>query len=347
GRAHPALAERRQLGVSLEDLQDSASRPCGEPTAVGGHAAACVLYTSGSTGVPKGIELSHRNVGRLVQNTNYIDLQPGVRVLQFSSYSFDGSLFDTFGALTNGALLVLLGRDDVLDIARIAEVLERHEVTVALLTTAMFNAVVDLQPACLAGLKVLLFGGERASERHVARARRLLPNTKLVNCYGPTENGVISTTYEVPRDGSALEVPIGTPICNTQVYLLDEALQPLPVGAVGELCLAGDGLASGYLNLPELTATRFVASDLAPQRRLYRSGDLARLRDDGQLLFVARSDRQVKRRGVRIELDAVELALQSYPSVRSAVALLKELDSGERVIHAYVVAEGELASDDL
>lgn len=306
---------------------------------VGPDDLAYVMYTSGSTGVPKGVEVPHRAVHRLVRGVDYAALGPEATLLHAAPLAFDASTFEIWGALLNGGRCAI--HPEALPTARgLGESIRRHGVTTAWLTAALFNAVVDEDPSQLAGLRELLTGGEALSVAHVRRALAALPGTQLVNGYGPTESTTFAACHRVPRDldPEARAIPIGRPIRDTQLYVVDAALRPVPLGAVGELVIGGEGLARGYLRRPELTAERFVPSPFGPPgARLYRTGDLVRWRD-GVLDFLGRADDQVKIRGFRVELGEVEAALARHPAVRSCAVLAREDVPGQRRLVAYAVA---------
>ncbi|PTL83575.1 hypothetical protein DAT35_08755 [Vitiosangium sp. GDMCC 1.1324] len=298
-----------------------------------------VIYTSGSTGQPKGVAVSHRAISRLVLGTDYVRITLEDRVAQASNASFDAATFEIWGALLNGALLVGLSSEQAVSPSRLAEALRKLRVSVLFVTTALFNHVAREQPEAFAPLDSLLFGGEAVdpvSVRHVLE--RGAPR-RLLHVYGPTENTTFSTFHLVtsaPLPGHT--VPIGGPIANSRLYVLDEGLQPVPVGAIGELYLGGDGVALGYLGRPDATAERFVPDPHGPVPggRLYRTGDLARLREDGAVLFVGRVDRQVKLRGFRVEPAEIEAHLREHPGV-AAVAVELHGEGTARRLLAHVV----------
>ncbi|VBB05118.1 phosphopantetheine attachment site [Lucifera butyrica] len=306
---------------------------------------AYVIYTSGSTGKPKGNLTMHTNVVRVVKNTNYITITGSDVLLQLSNYAFDGSVFDIYGALLNGARLVLIDKAAVLDMPRLARIIETEQVTVFFITTALFNTLVDVNLESLKQVRKILFGGEAASPRHVKKAFTALGKGRVVNMYGPTETTVFATYHEInglaDTEGN---IPIGKPVANTRLYILDPEGRLQPVGVTGELCIAGDGLAQGYLNRPELTAEKFVTDPFVTGERMYRSGDLARWRPDGTVEFIGRMDHQIKLRGFRVELGEIEAELLKQPSVTEALVVAKQEASGYQYLCAYIVAEKEVAA---
>ena len=299
---------------------------------------AYVLYTSGSTGRPKAVGVTHRNILRLLIDTNYISIGPEDVFVQLAPPAFDASTFEIWGALLHGAKLVLYGNPEV-DLEHLEHLLERHRVSILWLTSGLFHQVIDERPRALRQLRWLLSGGDVLSMTHVRRAVEQLPGCRLLNCYGPTENTTFTTYFEV-EDPTQLRVsvPIGRPIANTQVFVLDELLQPSPVGVAGELYIGGDGLSRGYLRQPELTAQRFVANPFgAAGSRLYRTGDLVRHLESGDIEFLGRIDGQVKIRGFRVEVGEIEAVLSEHPAARQAIVVPREDTPGDRRLVAYVV----------
>jgi len=301
----------------------------------------CVLYTSGSTGEPKGAEIPHRAVPGFFSGVDYLRFDAGEVFLQYASPSWDVLTLELWPALSVGAKCVLYsGRTP--EPARLAEEVRAHGVTTLWMTSAFFNLVVDTAPEVLAGLSQLVAGGEALSAAHVRRALQANPELRLVDGYGPSECTVFAACYRVPRDFDAPTVPIGTPVGDRRVYVLDRHLSVVPEGVPGELCVGGPAVARGYLGRPGLTAERFVPDPFGePGARLYRSGDRARWRADGTLEFLGRMDRQVKVRGFRIEPGEVEAVLLAHAGVRRAAVVAREDAPGDRLLVAYLVPEGE------
>jgi aspartate racemase len=305
-----------------------------------------VMYTSGSTGRPKGVSIEHRGAVRLVKNTNYVAISPADVFLQFAPVAFDASTFEIWGALLNGAQLVIYPEQKA-SLDRLANTIEQHAVTTLWLTSALFNQMVDSHLASLRQVRSLLAGGEALSVHHVNRYLDFIsamdtPDHVLINGYGPTENTTF-TCCHVMGSGSRVEytVPIGVPVSNTDVYLLDQYMQPVPEGVTGELYIGGDGLSRGYHNRGDLTAQKFISHAVDDKRaqRLYRTGDLVRQRN-GVIEFVGRIDGQVKLRGYRIELGEIQSVLKQFPAVADAHVVLGANESGEMRLVAYVVADG-------
>ncbi|WP_437991504.1 non-ribosomal peptide synthetase [Sorangium sp. So ce145] len=303
---------------------------------------AYVMFTSGSTGRPKGVAVPHRGVVRLVRDTGYVAFGPSDRVAHASSLSFDASTFEIWGALLNGACLVIVSHETLLSPEAMPALLRREGISVLFLTTALFHHLARVSPDAFQGLSYLVVGGDVLNPT-LSREVLLKGAPKhLVNGYGPTENTTFSTAHlvrAIPEGAS--RVPIGRPIANTRAYVLDRRHQPVPVGVPGELYVAGDGLARGYLNRPDLTAAAFVQNPLPeePGERLYKTGDQVRYLADGSLEFLGRIDCQVKIRGFRVELAEIEAALCACPTVREAVVVLHEHAPGDMRLVAYVVSD--------
>ena len=302
---------------------------------------AYIMYTSGSTGKPKGVCVKHRGVVRLVKNTNYASLDSQQVFLQLAPMSFDAATLEIWGSLLNGAKLILYP-ERTITLEKLEQVIHQHQITILWLTAALFNLIVDENITALQPVKQLLTGGDVLSVSHVQKALSTLDNCQLTNCYGPTENTTFTSYYRINQlDSNAISIPIGKPIANTQVYILDKHLQPVPVGIVGELYIAGDGLAQGYWNRPQLNQERFINNPFVKNNSslLYKTGDLVRYRDDSNIEFIGRIDNQVKIRGYRIELAEIETALTKHPQIKNAVVLAKETASGDKNLVAYIISK--------
>jgi len=301
---------------------------------------AYVMYTSGSTGTPKAVGIPHRGVARLVKETNYAQFDSEQVFLQFAPLSFDASTFEIWGSLLNGARLVLMPPGSA-SLAELGAAVKRYNVTTLWLTAGLFHQMVEEEMENLQGLTQLLAGGDVLSAPHVEQVARELDHCQLINGYGPTENTTFTCCCRIRADETFDgNVPIGLPISNTQVFILDEAMQPVAAGTPGELYIAGDGLARGYLNDAVLTAQQFVPHLFSANAgaRLYRTGDSVRRLDDGRIEFLGRLDQQVKLRGYRIELGEIEAALVQHPSVREAVVVARGEGDSKRLV-AYIVHE--------
>nr|WP_205522819.1 non-ribosomal peptide synthetase [Myxococcus eversor] len=300
---------------------------------------AYVMFTSGSTGQPKAVAIAHRGITRLVLGSSFIHFGPEEAFLQLAPISFDASTLEVWGALLHGARLVLFPPHSP-TLEELGAVLVRKRITTLWLTAALFEQMAVHQPQALASVRQVLTGGDVLPAQRVREHLARLPEgAVLVNGYGPTENTTFSTSHSLRRgDSVGASVPIGRPIANSTTYVLDASLHPVPVGVPGELYVGGDGLAWGYLGQAALTAERFVPHLFCTGQRLYRTGDKARWRADGILEFLGRTDFQVKVRGFRIEPGEVEGTLLSHPTVRQAVALVREDVPGDKRLVAYVVA---------
>jgi amino acid adenylation domain-containing protein len=299
---------------------------------------AYVNYTSGSTGQPKGVLVPHASIMRLVCEPNYMRLSSSTRFLQMAPLSFDAATLEIWGPLLNGGTLVVMpaGRASVQEIG---DVIRRFEVNAVWLTAGLFHEVVDHELDAFAGVEQLLAGGDVLSVEHVKRVLHTHPQCQLINGYGPTENTTFTCCYPVSQSVPIADaVPVGFPINNTRVYVLDADLKPAPVGVTGELYAAGAGLARGYLDRPDHTAERFLPNPYGTQgERMYRTGDLVRWRTDGVVEFIGRNDDQVKIRGFRIELGEIEVALKEHASVQDALVLVRKIENDKQVL-GYVVA---------
>ncbi len=318
------------------DWPDSDPRPLG-----GAHDLACVFYTSGSTGQPKGVMVEQRSITRLVCATGYVRFGADETFLLLAPPTFDAATFELWGALLHGGRCIV-HPEAMPTAAGLESTIRAHGVTTAWVTSALFNALIDERPHALRGLRQLLTGGEALSVPHVRRALAALPGTVLINCYGPTEGTTFTCCQTIPPTLPAdwTSIPIGRPIANTSVYILDEAMQPVPVGLEGELYIGGDGLARGYVGRPDLSAERFVPHPFVAGERLYRSGDRVRWREDGSIAFIGRADAQIKLRGFRIEPGEIEAALSALPGVHRAVVDLHADSGGERRLLAWVSGNG-------
>jgi len=299
---------------------------------------AYVMYTSGSTGQPKGVSVVHRNVVRLVRETNYARFAVDEVFLQFAPVTFDAATFEIWGALLNGARLVVPA-SGLESLDRLGQTVQRHRVTTLWLTAGLFHQMVDTELNSLRGVRRLIAGGDVLSAPHVEKAARTLVDCQLVNGYGPTENTTFTCCEILKSEDIGRSVSIGRPISNTQVYVLSPEMKPVPVGVPGELFIAGDGLARGYLDDPSATAEQFVPNPFAvePGERLYRTGDQVRYRRDGSLEFLGRLDHQVKIRGYRIELGDIEFAMLQHPDIKECVVTTKTSRTGEKRLCAFVV----------
>ncbi|MGF2038866.1 MAG: non-ribosomal peptide synthetase [Nostoc sp. CmiVER01] len=301
---------------------------------------AYVMYTSGSTGQPKGVSIIHRGVVRLVKQTNYVSISAQEVFLQFAPISFDAATFEIWGCLVNGGRLIVFPSNNP-SINELGQVIEQYQVTTLWLTAGLFHLMVDENIDVLKSLRQLLAGGDILSVPHVQKFLQTVGNCQLINGYGPTENTTFTCCYQIPTSLSPdVSVPIGRPIANTQVYILDKNLQLVSIGVPGELFIGGAGLARGYFNRPELTQEKFIPNPFEDSggSRLYKTGDLARYLPDGNIEYLGRIDNQVKMRGFRIELSEIETVLNQHGDVQASCVILREDIPGDKRLVAYVVA---------
>ncbi|NIM14869.1 MAG: amino acid adenylation domain-containing protein [Candidatus Aminicenantes bacterium] len=327
-----------------------------------GHLA-YVMYTSGSTGVPKGIMVEHRNVVRLIKNTTFIDFGSVHRVLQTGPLSFDASTFEIWGALLNGGRLHLADKSMLLSSESFKTLLLKYDIDTIWLTSALCNQNVDMDIHLFSTLRHLVVGGDVLSPHHIGRLRESFPALKMINGYGPTENTTFSATYTIEKTFHK-NIPIGKPISNSFIYILNQYNRLVPQGVPGELCVGGDGVSRGYLNRPELTAEKFFLVSYRSHRsyrsyisskKIYKTGDLARWLPDGNIEFLGRRDQQAKIRGFRIEPEEIEKELLKLEEVTEAAVLVKEKPlkkdgeriGGEKYLVAYFVPEGSLTGKDI
>ncbi|HYO70283.1 MAG TPA: amino acid adenylation domain-containing protein, partial [Archangium sp.] len=342
--AWPELASELPAGSAfvLELAWASFAHESGEnlEETVGPESLAYVMYTSGSTGRPKGVCIPHRGIVRLVRETHFFQVTAEDRFTQMANTSFDSSNLELWGALLNGARLVGVPREVALSPKSLAAFVREQQVSAMTFTTPFFNQVAAECPDAFQTVRYVMFGGEAADPVRLREVLRQGGIPKLLNLYGPTENTTNTTWYEVKEvPEGAVSVPIGGPVANTDVYVLDERMQLVPVGVPGELYTGGDGLALGYLNRPELTAEKFVAHPFStePGAKLYRTGDLVKYLPDGRLEFLGRRDGQVQVRGFRIELGELEAVLASHPGVSAGVVMARDDGPSGRWLVAYVV----------
>ncbi|MDN3356402.1 amino acid adenylation domain-containing protein [Actinomadura sp. DC4] len=338
-RAGPPATRLRDHRVLAVRPDDPAGDDADPVSGAGPDDIAYVNFTSGSTGRPKGVPVRHRSVARLVHGARYARLDEHPTLLQLAPISFDAATFEIWGALLRGGTCVLYPSRHV-RFSELRHVIEEHGITVVFLTTALFNVIVDDAPDTLAHVTTILTGGEAHSLRHMAAALRHYGDDRVVSVYGPTECTTFATYYPVrrlPPDETAL--PIGLPIQNTGLYLVDGD-RLCAAGETGEICLAGPGLSPGYLGLPEATRERFVECELAGGR-LYRTGDVGRLRVDGNVVFQGRLDDQVKINGYRVEPGEIRHHLDGHPDVKQSHVTVGRTSAGEKTLFAFVVPATE------
>ncbi len=334
--------------VIIDDAADITDEPEGAPeTAVSLNDLAYIIYTSGSTGTPKGVMVTHGNLLASTMARKETYEKPVGRYLLLSSFAFDSSVAGIFWTLASGGTLVLPAPDDEKDVQKLARLIASEQVTHTLALPTLYRLLLTYAPpGSLDSLQLVIVAGEACPDDMGEKHYAMLPESALYNEYGPTEATVWCSVYRLPKDSDGGSVPIGHPISNSQLYILDNRLQPVPIGVPGELYVGGAGVTPGYWQKPDLTAQRFPTVDLLAQKksgRVYRTGDLARWRADGQIEFLGRVDDQVKLRGFRIELGEIEALLLRHPDVTEAVVTVWEqpgatVNADKRLV-AYVTGE--------
>ncbi|MBD2208746.1 amino acid adenylation domain-containing protein [Nostoc linckia FACHB-104] len=324
--------------ICLESVAESINQASQDNPAVPSQVddLAYIMYTSGSTGKPKGVCIRHQGVVGLVKDNNYVHLDAEQVLLQLAPISFDASTFEIWGSLLNGAKLAIAPPHQ-LSLEELGQIIQQYQVTTLWLTASLFHLMVDERLEDLQPVGQLLAGGDVLSVSHVQKLLQHFPKCRVINGYGPTENTTFTCCFPVTAETKlGLCVPIGRPIANTQVYILDANLQPVPVGVKGELYVGGIGLTTGYLNHPDLNHEKFISHPFA-QEILYKTGDIVRYLPDGTIEFCGRSDHQVKIRGFRIELGEIEAILNQHPQVSQGVVMVQGETASEKRLVAYIV----------
>ncbi|WP_261376908.1 non-ribosomal peptide synthetase [Flavobacterium anhuiense] len=302
---------------------------------------AYIMYTSGTTGNPKGVMVTDGNIVSLCTSCDYISLDSDTVWLSTGSISFDATTIEFFGTLLNGGQLVLTDTNKLLNVASLKKLIIKYKVTTMWMTASWFHQVVEDDFSIFGPLNYLIVGGDVVLFNYTNKLRELYPKLKIINGYGPTENTTFSTTYSIDKVTDK-NLPIGKPINNRVAYILNASLDLVPIGVVGELCVGGAGVARGYLNREELTAEKFIANPFVAGDRIYKTGDLARWLPDGNIEYIGRKDNQVKIRGYRIELGEIENALSLVAGISQCCVLAKEDASGNKRLVGYVVSEEKL-----
>ncbi|WCM63689.1 non-ribosomal peptide synthetase [Paenibacillus polymyxa] len=303
---------------------------------------AYIMYTSGSTGEPKGVMVEHRNVIRLVRSTNYVTFENDDRILLTGNLAFDACTFEIWGALLNGLQLHIVPENIILDSDLLADVIRKNNITMMWLTSPLFNQHAQHNPCMFASLKQLLIGGDVLSPPHIRTVKHYCPELKLINGYGPTENTTFSCCFLI-EDDDYFNIPIGRPIANSNVYILDKQLQLQPLGVPGEIAVGGDGIARGYLNHMQLTKDKFIMNPFNPNERIYLTGDMGRWLPNGSIEYLGRIDHQVKIRGYRIELGEIEKQLLNHWAVNEAFVIAVDGKDHQKYLCAYVASNVALA----
>ena len=331
-----ALPKHNARNIFLDEVKGSAAAAMPKTSP---DAPAYIMYTSGSTGTPKGVVVPHRAIVRLVREQNFVSFGPDLCWLQLSNISFDASTLEIWGALLNGGRLVLQAQQKP-TLPEICDTIAKHKVTSVWFTVGLFNMLVDEQLDRLRGLKHILTGGDVLSVPHVKKALKALGPNVLINGYGPTENTTFTCCFPINSEASITDsVPIGFPLNNTTIHVLDEQRNPVPVGRKGELYTGGDGVALGYWKRDDLSAEKFIDDPFSGKSgaKLYRTGDIVKWQADGSIAFIGRADGQVKVRGFRIELGEIENALNDLPGVNDKVVVARQDGPGEKQLACYVV----------
>ncbi|CEG56818.1 non-ribosomal peptide synthetase [Legionella fallonii] len=303
-----------------------------------------ILYTSGSTGTPKGVSVEQAGILRLVKNANYIKIKSSDRVAQTSSFLFDAATLEIWGALLNGATLVLIDKQTLLDEHLFSSILKNEEISILFLTTQLFHAYAYTAPYLFQHLTYLAVGGEAVLSEAIERVFQQKKRPRyFINGYGPTENTTFSTTYVVKNQRDIVNpIPIGQPLTGTQVYVLGKDMNPKPIGAPGKLYLGGVGLARGYINQPQLNQEKFITHH---NKRLYDTGDIVTWQTNGHLKFIGREDNQIKINGYRIELNEIEAQLETHHLVEQAIVLVKNKDHHHQLFAYVLLQEGNSLTD--
>lgn len=294
--------------------------------------SAYIMYTSGSTGNPKGVVVSNQNIVRLVKNTNFIKFKKKERILQTGSIVFDACTFEIWGALLNGLELYIIEKQNLLDPILLEKYLTDHKITILWLTAPLFNQLSESNPSMFKTVRVLLTGGDVLSPKHINRVKKACPNLSIINGYGPTENTTFSTCFTID-DFYETSIPIGSPIANSTCYVVSPTLNLLPIGTPGELLVGGDGVSNGYLNNPDYTSQKFIDNPFG-EGKLYKTGDLVKWLPNGTIDFIGRVDNQVKIRGFRVELNEITLKIQEYKNIKECISVIKTINK-EKVICSY------------
>lgn len=331
-----------------EAVWEDATRDVRTDGGAGPEDLAYVVYTSGSSGTPKGICVTHRNVVQRTRNADYVKFKPGDRVAQISNAAFDATTIEVWGTLLNGGELVGFDRDTILSPGRLAAALRERRIDTVVIATPLFNQLAADDPSTFSSVAQILVGGDVMAVGQ-ANSVAALPGCTLVNGYGPAECTTLATAHHVTEmSADQLRVPIGRPIANTTCYVLDDTLRPQPAGVPGQLYIGGDGVARGYLGRPDLTTDRFLPDPFAPapDQRMYATGDLVCQLPDGSLDFLGRADFQVKIRGFRVETNEVDATLLQHSGVREALTVADaDTQTGDKTLVSYYVAAGDASPE--
>ena len=304
---------------------------------------AYVMYTSGSTGNPKGVMVNHKNIVRLVKNSNYVKFSNDEHILQTGSIVFDACTFEIWGALLNGYELYIIKKELLLDASYLKKYMKQNKITSLFITTQLFNQLIDSDIDIFESVSNVLTGGEAVSVKHMNKLNLYNRNINIIHCYGPTENTTFSTTYDVEKRSYKYTIPIGKPISNSTAYVVSSSNMLCPIGVPGELWVGGEGVAEGYLNNTSLTEEKFIINPF-DNGKIYKTGDLVKWLPDGNIEFIGRIDNQVKVRGFRIELSEIDSKILEFPEIKYSTTRLNTINN-EKVICSYFVAESGITID--
>ena len=306
-----------------------------------GESLAYLMYTSGTMGTPKGVMVKHKNIIRLVKNTNFMEFQEGVSFLQTSSVVFDASTLEIWGSLLNGMCLCLTRKEDILNASKLRKYIKEWKIDALWLSAPLFNQISQGNEDMFEGVTWLLVGGDRLPAKQIHKVREANKKLRVLNGYGPTENTTFSTIFEV--DDEYDDIPIGYPISNSTVYIMDQSKKILPIGALGEICVGGAGIAAGYIRDDELTRKKFITNPYQTEDRIYCTGDIGRWNEKGYIEFLGRKDNQVKIRGFRVEMKEIE-SVVCKANVRECLVDVREKDGNKFLVLFYV---GDISQSDL
>lgn len=303
---------------------------------------AYIIYTSGSTGRPKGVVVTEKGIMRIAKNPNYITITEEDKLLQLANYAFDGSVFEIFGTLLNGAAFIMVPKSQAIDIPVLADIIAKKNISMFFMTTALFNLLVDYDVNVLSNVRRILVGGESLSVRHMRRVVEYLGPGRVANIYGPTETTVFAAYYTIDEIPENMEnIPIGHAVSNTSLYVLDKEKRILPSGVPGELYIGGSGVAKEYLNNEQLTEEKFIQLDFGRKERVYKTGDRVKMTSAGELVFLGRTDFQIKLNGFRIELEEIEKQIDSIEGIKEILVKAQKDRNGSIYIAAYYTVQSE------
>ena len=304
-----------------------------------GDDSAYIMYTSGSTGKPKGVEICHKSILRLVKNNGFLEITKEDKVLQTSTIVFDASIIEIYGSLLNGACLVLSNKQDIIDPKRMRAMIQENEITIMWLSSPLFTQLASQDPTMFQGVEHLMVGGDVLSPKHINLVRNCCEGIEIINGYGPTENTTFSTTFSIQEDYEN-SIPIGRPINNSTAYILNPDHELQPIGALGEICVGGLGVAKGYINNAYLNSQKFIDNPFG-EGKLYLTGDNGYWTEDGIIIFAGRSDFQFKVNGFRVEMGEIETEILKCANVVNAVAFVDKFDNQNKIVLVYSGQESE------